>query len=160
AVGGDPAARDFSVRSLSLPGGFPLHRLTRRRALTEELDTFGDGPDVLDGLDRFARQALDIIGSGPTRAAFDLRREPGAVGEAYGRTTFGQSLLLARRLIEAEVRFVTVQFPATWDTHEKNFASLRSRHLPWLDRGLSALFEDLSQRGLLASTVVLVTGEF
>ncbi len=163
AVGGDPNAKDFGVRSLSLPKGSSLERLRRRQELTAALDTFGEGepkPDVLEGLDRFARQALAIIGSSRTRTAFDVHQEPGRVRDHYGRNAFGQSCLLARRLIEAGVRFVTVQFPRSWDTHERNFERLKGRHLPWLDVGLSALLGDLQQRGMLGSTVLFVTGEF
>jgi hypothetical protein len=162
SVGGNPNAADFSVRSLSLPAGVPLRRLQRRRDLAAELDTFGSGgrDEVLDGLDRFTRKAMEIIGSSRTRTAFDIHQEPGRVRDWYGRNTFGQSALLARRLVEAGVCFVTVQFPITWDTHSKNFESLKARHLPWLDAGLSALLLDLEQRGLLDSTAVYVTGEF
>src|SRR5262249_49473849 len=161
AVGGDPNAKDFGVRSLSLPKGFPAERLARRQALAAELDTFGgEKSDVLDGLDRFAQQALAIIASPRTPTAFDLHCEPARVRDHFGRNAFGQSLLLARRLIEAGVRFVSVQFPVSWDTHSNNFTQLKDRHLPMLDRGLSALFLDLAQRGLLAETLEFLTGEF
>jgi len=162
AVGGDPNAKDFGVRSLSLPKGFPAERLARRQRLAAELDAFGDGDrsDVIRGLDRFAEQAMAIIASSRTRTAFDLQQEPRRVRDLFGRTTFGQSLLLARRLIEAGVRFVSVQFPVTWDTHDRNFTRLKEQNLPMLDRGLSALLLDLEQRGLLDETVVFVTGEF
>ncbi len=162
-VGGDPNAGDFGVRSLSLPGGFTLGRLGRRVSLVQELEAGPDSdrlPDLLGGMDRFTRQAYAIITSDRTRAAFDIHREPAPARDAYGRHTFGQSLLLARRLVEAGVRFVNVHFPRTWDTHANNFKELRGQHLPWLDQGVSALLHDLDDRGLLASTVVFMTGEF
>lgn len=162
-VGGDPNAKDFGVRSLSLPTGFTLNRLTRRVSLVQALegDASGDRrPDLLDGMDRFAQQAYSIISSSRTRDAFDIHREAGQVRDGFGRHTFGQSLLLARRLIEAGIRFVSVNFPTTWDTHANNFKELRERLLPSLDQGLSALLLDLHTRGLLSSTVVFVTGEF
>jgi hypothetical protein len=162
AVGGDPNAKDFGVRSLSLPKGYSARRLGRRQALAAELNTFEGGgrSDVVRGLDRFEEQALAIIASSRTRTAFDLQQEPGRVRDLFGRHTFGQSLLLARRLIEAGVRFVSVQFPITWDTHDRNFSRLKEQNLPMLDRGLSALLLDLEARGLLDETVVFVTGEF
>jgi hypothetical protein len=129
------------VRSLSLPDGFTLERLSRRRALTRALEALDgaaqDRPELLEGLDRFQEQAYAIVTSSRTREAFDIRREPGPVRDGYGRHTFGQSLLLARRLIEGGVRFVTVSFPVTWDTHDQNFKRLREQHLPWLDQGLN-----------------------
>lgn len=162
-VGGDANAKDFSVRSLSLPAGFTLNRLSRRVSLVQELEKGSSGdkpPELLDGMDRFAKQAYSIITSDRTREAFDIHREKEQVRDEYGRHTFGQSLLLARRLIEANVRFVSVNFPTTWDTHSNNFKDLRERLIPPLDQGLSALLQDLDTRGLLSSTVVFVTGEF
>ena len=111
-------------------------------------------------MDRFAKQAYSIITSN-RREAFDIHRETEKISaDIYGRHAFGQSLLLARRLIEAGVRFVNVNFPVTWDTHAGNFNQLRERLLPTLDQGLSALLRDLDARGLLSSTVVFATGEF
>jgi len=162
-VGGDPNAKDFGVRSLSLPEGLTLNRLGRRMSLVKALEdgSGNDGqPDLLNGMDRFTKQAYSIIASSRTREAFDIHRETGQARDDYGRNTFGQSLLLARRLIEANVRFVNVNFPTTWDTHANNFKELRDRLLPWLDQGLSTLLLDLHNRGLLSNTVVFVTGEF
>ena len=164
AVGGDPNAKDFGVRSLSLPKGFTLDRLNRRRALTKSLETmFAEAeakPELIEGLDQFQKQAYAIISSSKTREAFDIHQEPDAVRECYGRNTFGQSLLLARRLIEGQVRFVTVGYPGSWDTHEQNFQRLKQTHLPWLDQGLPALLLDLDGRGLLERTLIFMTGEF
>lgn len=162
-VGGDPNAVDFGVRSLSLPPNFTMGRLSRRVSLVQALEASSSAdrqPELLDGMDRFQKQAYAIITSNRTREAFDISREAGQARDHYGRHTFGQSLLLARRLVEAGVRFVTVNFPQSWDTHNDNFKQLRERHLPWLDEGLSALLNDLDYRGLLSSTAVFVTGEF
>jgi hypothetical protein len=120
-------------------------------------------------LNDYYEKAYDLVLSGKARQAFDLSLEPDAVRGRYGRTTFGQSCLLARRLIEAGTRFVQVNWPAvangnpevdSWDTHFANFGPLKNLHCPVLDKGLSALIEDMDQRGLLAETLVVVTGEF
>jgi curved DNA-binding protein CbpA len=100
-------------------------------------------------MDRFYQQAYEILSSPRARAAFDIHQEPVAVRERYGRTPFGQSCLLARRLIEAGVRFVSIDFGG-WDTHQKNFERLKTDKLPTLDRGLASLLEDLDTRGLHA----------
>jgi hypothetical protein len=162
-VGADPNAKNFSVRSLTLPAGLTLDRLESRRKLADDLDTLfrtvDHRPDIIQGMDRFYQQAYDIIRAPKTREAFDLSQEPDAVRDLYGRTTFGQSCLLARRLVEAGVRIVQVNFTG-WDTHAKNFDALKDRLLPAFDRGYAALLQDLAQRGSLAHTVVLCTGEF
>src|SRR5262249_30177056 len=101
----------------------------------------------------------DILRSDKTRKAFDLEQETGKVREGYGRGPFGQSVLAARRLVEAGARFVTVGLGG-WDTHAGNFVALRTRLLPPLDQALSALVRDLDERGLLGSTVVYCAGEF
>jgi hypothetical protein len=120
-------------------------------------------------LTEYYEKAFDLVLSGKARDAFDLAKEPDAVRDRYGRATFGQSLLLARRLIEAGTRFVQVNWPAVangnpevdaWDTHAANFGPLKNLHCPNLDRGLSALLEDMDQRGLLKDTLVVATGEF
>src|SRR5205807_4147859 len=126
---------------------------------------------LLDGLDRFRQRAYGILTSFKTREAFDLSREPTASAERFGKHTFGQSCLLAGRLVAAGVRFATVSFGG-WDTHAQNFARLKGGNgagkagkgapglLPQLDDGLAALLDWLHQRGLLETTVVFVTGEF
>src|SRR5712692_5212533 len=120
-------------------------------------------------LNEYDAKAYDLVLSGKARAAFDLSLEPDKVRDRYGRTTFGQSALLARRLIEAGTRFVQVNWPSVangdpettaWDTHAANFGPLKNLHCPVLDRTLSALIEDMDQRGLLAETLLVVTGEF
>jgi Protein of unknown function (DUF1501) len=162
-VGADPNAKNFNVRSLTMPAGITLERLENRRKLAADLDTMfrtvDNRPDIIAGMDSFYQQAYDIIRAPKTRAAFDLSQEPDSLRDLYGRTTFGQSCLLARRLVEAGVRIVQVNSTG-WDTHAKNFDSLQNKLLPAFDRGFAALMQDLHQRGLAANTVVLCTGEF
>jgi hypothetical protein len=161
-VGGDPSAADFSVRALSTPQGMKLSRVDARRALAASLDTAFRGVELenenLDGMDRFYQQAFDILRSQPTREAFDLSREPDGVRDRYGRTGLGQACLLARRLVEAGVRAVTIDFGG-WDTHQNNFTSMKNDLLPPWDTALAALVEDLYERGLLESTLVFSAGE-
>jgi uncharacterized protein (DUF1501 family) len=141
-----------------------VERLARRRALALSFDPmYGPAdpvPDVVRGMDRFQQQALAIVSSTHARDAFDLSKEPASARDAYGRDNFGQSLLLARRLIEADVRFVTVLSPLVWDTHEDNFGALRGSVLPSFDRAMAALLEDLARTGRLATTIVIAIGEF
>ncbi len=174
-TGAMPApGRPFSVRGIALGGGLTLPAVERRGQLLRDVDTafrsYETHSDLLDGLDRFKQQAYSIISSPKAREAFDLTKEPREVGDQFGPTGFGQSCLLACRLVEAGVRFVTVSFGG-WDTHFQNFQALkggmppqgknaRPGLLPQLDLGLSALFGRLAERGLLDSTVVFVTGEF
>ena len=100
-----------------------------------------------------------MISSPRARDAFDISKEPAGLAETFGNHAFGQSCLLAARLVEAGVRFTTVTFGG-WDTHQNNFETLKTQRLPQLDEGLAALFTTLSERGLLDSTTVFVTGEF
>ncbi|MFM8359920.1 MAG: DUF1501 domain-containing protein, partial [Verrucomicrobiota bacterium] len=116
------------------------------------------GNDQLDTYDEFGRKAAELVLSPTARTAFAVDAEAPALRDAYGRTDFGQSCLLARRLVEAGVRFVTVNYGG-WDHHAKIFESL-DRKLPEFDLGLSALVTDLDNRGLLAETLLLVMGEF
>src|SRR6185369_15210759 len=121
-------------------------------------------------MDRCCQRAFDLILSPTARGAFRLSAEPIAIRDRYGRTPFGQSLLPARRLVEAGVPLITVYYTRerprrpgcsiSWDTHEDNFPDLKEKLLPDLDGGLSALLEDLSQRGLLSETLVVAAGEF
>ena len=120
-------------------------------------------------LTEYYEKAYDLVLSGKARDAFDLEKEPANVRDRYGRTTFGQSVLLGRRLIEAGTRFVQVNWPSvangdaeteSWDTHASNFGPLKNLHCPRLDRSLSALLEDMDQRGLLKDTLVIAVGEF
>jgi hypothetical protein len=145
-----------------LDGGLTLDALNGRRTLVEQLDDHAARLDARGhGLRRDA--AFDLLLSPKAKAAFDLSREPPGIRDRYGRDLFGQSVLLARRLVEAGVTFVTVHTEAKpnghWDTHENNFAMLKGLLLPFLDRSLSALLDDLTDRGTLAETLVVVTGD-
>jgi hypothetical protein len=162
SVGGDPNADRFSVRNLSLPNGIDMGRLEKRRSLLSALDTVrreSDKTGLMDGLDAFSRKAFEMITGPAARKAFDLASEDAKTRELYGRNRLGQSLLLARRLVEAGVTFVTVN-AGGWDTHGNNFEALKKQKLPDFDRAWSALVQDMSARGLLADTLVLVWGEF
>ncbi len=161
-VEGDPRRGKLHVEGLGLPDDFTLSDLSDRAGLRDTFDAHFralDSADLASGLDRFQRQALDILRSERTRTAFDLDREPESVRAAYGEDGFGQGALAARRLIEAGARFVTVGLGG-WDTHAANFGTLRGGLLPRLDRTLAALLSDLDQRGLLGSTLVYCAGEF
>jgi hypothetical protein len=162
-VEGNPAGGQLRVRGVSLPQGFSLDDLENRNKLLEEIDskfkTLDQSADTVAGLDKFHQQALDILRADKTKKAFDLNTEQPALRARYGQDTFGQGVLAARRLIEAGVRFATVSLGG-WDTHGQNFNALKTRLLPPVDRTLSALVEDLAQRGLLASTIVYCVGEF
>ncbi|HEX3999981.1 MAG TPA: DUF1501 domain-containing protein [Pirellulales bacterium] len=155
--------KPFAVRGISLSRGLTVADMERRHHLLDDLDTTFKGyernSDVLQGLDKFDRQAYDIVSSPAARKAFDTSLEPAAVAEKFGNHAFGQSCLLATRLVEAGVRFVTINYGG-WDTHGQNFKALKERKLPEFDDGFSALLTNLSQRGLLDSTSVFVTGEF
>ncbi|MDZ4821286.1 MAG: DUF1501 domain-containing protein [Planctomycetota bacterium] len=155
--------KPYSVRGLSLANGLTVTDVHKRTQLLHDLDTKFDriekSNDLVRGLNEFAQQAHDIVGSPRSREAFDISREPRAVAESFGETAFGQSCLLATRLVEAGVRFVTVTYGG-WDTHSNNFKTLKGGQVGALDAGLAALFTTLSERGLLDSTAVYVTGEF
>jgi hypothetical protein len=164
ATGEKPQAnRPFSVRGITLGDGLSIEQFNRRRQLANDVDALFAGHEGLDdevrGLDEFSRRAHNIIASPRTREAFDLSREPDSITNRFGPNESGQSLLLACRLIEAGVRFVTVMIDG-WDTHQDNFKELRTRLLPEFDLGFAALLDTLAERGLLSSTVVLAAGEF
>jgi len=162
SVNEDPSAEDFTVRALSTPQGMSLARAQARMQLVQKIDTAYRGLDLdndnIEGMDRFYRQAYQILRSASTKQAFDLSREKDSLRDRYGRTSVGQACLLARRLIEAGVRCVTIDFGG-WDTHKKNFRTLKEKLLPPWDAALAALLEDLDDRGLLAGTLVWSTGE-
>jgi len=167
AVMDDPNQAGFRVRNLTPPDRRTLERLQRRRAMVERLNTFSrDVPStpLTASRDRFAEQAYSLLTSTSAQAAFRLDEEPEAMRQRYGRTRFGQSCLLARRLIEAGVSFVTLNDRGMgalgWDTHQQNFASIRETLAPPVDQGLSVLIQDLDERGLLESTLVVMMGEF
>jgi hypothetical protein len=163
--GACPATRDFVVPDLSLPKSISVERLGHRRSLLEVVDeAYREKVRRADhaAMDKFTEQALKMILAPSVKEAFDLSKEPDKMKDAYGRNGFGQSVLLARRLVEAGSRFVTAAgYPFNeWDrSHGDNDKNHRNQ-APSLDRALSTLMEDLTQRGLLDSTVVIVTGEF
>lgn len=151
------------VRGVTLPNGFGLDELENRNKLLESFDkglqALDGSTDLVDGLDAFHKQALEILRSDKTKKAFDLTQESPATLDAYGRTPFGQGAVAARRLVEAGVRFVTISLGG-WDTHNQNFNALKTRLLPQLDQTLAALIKDLSDRGMLDRTIVYCAGEF
>lgn len=153
----------FSVRGVTLGGGITVTELEKRHGLLKRLDTafagYESDSQLLDGLDQFNRQAYSIITSKKAREAFDISKEAPSFADPFGEDAFGMSCLLAIRLVEAGVGFVTLTLGG-WDTHQDNFTKLRETQLPKLDTGLAALFTGLEQRGLLSETAVFVTGEF
>ena len=153
----------FSVRGITLQNGMTVADVEKRQGLLRDLDVAFEGYEkssqLLDGLDRFGQQAHSIITSKRSREAFDVSRESPEYAKTFGEHAFGQSCLLATRLVECGVRFITVTLGG-WDTHQDNFTRLKERQLPPLDTGLSALFNGLEQKGLLDTTTVFVTGEF
>jgi hypothetical protein len=163
----DPNAADFSVPELSLVADVSLDRLDRRRALFGQIDRPLRDRQVrpaLEGMDRFQHRALDLLTSVETQRAFRISEEPAAVRESYGRNIYGQSVLLARRLIEAGTRMVTISWApdanATWDTHSGNFKKLKQTLLPQFDSACASLIAELADRGLLERTLVVVLGDF
>ncbi len=156
-----------------LPGldeipGVTVDRLDRRRSLLRQVDTGRARAmenHAVGGLDRWQQRAFDLLMRGDVRDAFDLEREPAALRDRYGRNVYGASMLLARRLIEAGVLFVTVTWEVfgknghAYDTHENNFNMLKNENLPILDQGYPALLQDLEDRGLLDETLVVLMGE-
>ena len=167
----DPA-KPIKTEDLALRKETPPERLKDRFELLKGINE--SMPDLEKALksyaiDEYYGKAFDLVLSGKARDAFDLTKEPDTVRERYGKTTFGQGLLLSRRLIEAGTRFVQMNWPAVangnpeidaWDTHAANFGPLKNLHCPKLDRGLSALLEDMNDRGMLKETLVVAIGEF
>ncbi len=161
-VEGEPVRGAFLTHGVSLPSGFSPGDLEAREALRRRFDRglrAIESTETLAGLDRFHRQALEVLHSDRVRSALDLAREPEVLRDAYGRSSLGQGALAARRLIEAGARFVTLGVGG-WDTHGDNFRALRDCLLPPLDQALAALIRDLDARGLLDETIVLCAGEF
>lgn len=168
-VAHDPNRPDFGLDELALPADLSLGRLEDRRSLLSLIDAQTARADRLlrtRSMGVFQGKAFSLLRSAAVRRAFDLAQEPPALRDRYGRTTLGQSLLLARRLVESGVRFVNVNDKisngqlANWDSHENNFGRLKSDLLPPADQAFSALVEDLSARGLLESTLVVALAEF
>jgi hypothetical protein len=161
----DPNDARFRVDNLQLPSGVGVARLHDRRILLDDLDRLGDSPGSGGASRQLANhqeQAFSILASSKVARAFAIEREPAAMRDRYGRHMFGQTLLLARRLVEAGVPIVQANMGIvqTWDTHSEHFARLKDRLLPPLDQGFSALLDDLEARGLLEGTLVVMLGEF
>jgi hypothetical protein len=163
-IDADPSAPDFSVPDIVPPPAIATDRLDRRRDLLLQVDRFREGLEAqanrqVRAVGDFQREAFQLMTSAQTRRAFDIHSEPTRLRDEYGRNPLGQSCLMARRLVEAGVRCVTIDH-SNWDTHESNFNTLRSDLLPKLDAAIATLFRDLADRGMLGSTLVVVTGEF
>jgi uncharacterized protein (DUF1501 family) len=162
----DPNAAGFNVEQLTLPAELDVERVNERRSILRALDAksrLADNEAAVQGMKAYRGRAIDLLTSPATRKAFALHQESDRLRERYGRTTYGQSVLLARRLVEAGVRFVTVYYSrgiGGWDTHKDNFATLKKSRLPHTDQTVSALLEDLQTRGLLGETLVYWTGDF
>lgn len=163
-VGGYPNSQSFKVRDVSIPEVIADARAENRRKLRENLDNLErirdkTANDPALSLDEFYRQSYELVYSKPAQDAFDISQEPEKTREKYGRNDFGQRLLLARRMTEVGVPFVTV-YSGGWDHHRTIFPGLKDKALPPVDQGLAALIEDLHERGTLEKTLVICLGEF
>jgi hypothetical protein len=159
ATGGDPARDPFAVEGI-VAEGITDERQRSRRTLLHEIDRLGSVLPADDGfkkLDAAEDNAYDLM-FGDARKLFDLSQETPETRDWYGRNTFGQSCLVARRLVESGAPYITVNYKG-WDTHKQHFENMQ-RRLPEMDRALAALLEDLSRRGLLDSTIIWWSGEF
>ncbi len=160
--GNDPSNPGFEVRDLRLAPQVDLSRFRNRSELLRGIDNLRRDVDIqgtAEGYDRFYRDAFEIVTSAQCRDAFDIHREDPRWRDRYGRDSWGQSTLLARRLVEAGVTYVTVNLGG-WDTHNNNFQELKNRLLPRYDRAIATLIEDLYDRGLDRKVLVLSYGEF
>jgi hypothetical protein len=161
ALGADPANNGFRVQDLNLPSGVDMARFERRRSALDAVNAHfqsKQNADAINAMDTFYQRAYSLISSEKAREAFNIDAEDAALRDRYGRNTAGQRLLMARRLVEAGVRFVSVTYGG-WDMHTQISAGMR-RDMPALDQGLSTLIEDLESRGLLSKTLILVSSEF
>jgi hypothetical protein len=159
----DPNAANFSVRDITPPQGIQMSRVSRRRGMLEAIDTLQRKaelqPAPFDAMDEYYKAAFNMITAPETKRAFDIEREDPKLRDRYGRTKFGQSLLLARRLVQAGVRFVTVSDPG-WDNHQDCFNALKTSRMPPLDRALPELLIDLEHHGMLDTTLVVWMTDF
>jgi hypothetical protein len=157
------AGQPFTVRGITLGRGLTVEKVERRHRLRGDLDaafrSYERDSGLVRGLDRFAQRAHDILSSPRSSLAFDVSREPPSIAGLFPDQPFAQSCLLAARLVEAGVRFVSVSHGG-WDTHDDNFGQLRTKLLPELDGGLAGLLTALELKGLLETTAVFATGEF
>ncbi len=162
-INGDPNSAGFSVEDVAPPPGVDTIRMERRHLLRDSLDRWQHDKETASKsaqtMDEFYQRAYSLVTSPVAKKAFNLKEEPDKLRDDYGRNNFGQSCLLARRLVEAGVRCVSINFNG-WDTHTDNFNALKGSLLPPLDGGYAALLSDLKQRGLLDTTLVVWMGEF
>src|SRR5258708_10728048 len=161
SLGADPASDGFKVRDLNLPSGVDEKHFARRREMRAVVDAHFstlEKSDALDGMDSFYQRAYAMISSEKARAAFDLGQEPKELRDEYGRNAAGQRLLLARRLVESGVRFVSMTYGG-WDHHD-NIRNGFANQMPNFDKAFAALIRDLDKKGMLDSTLVLLTTEF
>jgi hypothetical protein len=167
----DPSQPDFNVPNLTPPPEIPPLRFEKRLSLLEQVNRHLDtaaSSNAIAGFDRQSQQALELLAASPARRAFDLSQESDAMRDRYGRTQWAQSVLLARRLVEAGVSLVQVNWcrvdgepnGGSWDTHDRHNDLLKRYLMPWMDRAWSTLLMDLEDRGLLEETLVLWVGEF
>ena len=164
SVEADPAAPDFAVPDLSPPLALPADRLANRRELLAEVDRLQKSSEAAVNsrartVSTFRQKAFALMTSPEAKRAFNIHAESDKLRDAYGRTTLGQSCLMARRLVEAGVRCVTIEH-SNWDTHDGNFKTLRNDLLPQFDPAVATLLSDLANRGILDRTLVIITGEF
>lgn len=159
----NPDDQNFQVRNLRLPGRVDVNRLERRQQLLGQVDSLKrevDAKGDIAGLDQFYRDAFEMVTNEKALRAFDIHKEDPRLREKYGRNDLGQSCLLARRLVEAGVSYITVQAGGGWDTHGDNFAQLKNNLLPKFDRAVYGLVSDLYDRGLQNDVLVMAMGEF
>jgi hypothetical protein len=159
----DPASPEFSVRDIVLPEGVTTERSIRRQEALRRVSAIEKQAERASkqgqSLDVFQQKAYSLMTSAAAKSAFDIRREDERVREEYGITSLGQCCLMARRLVEAGCRFISIE-NGHWDTHRKNAESLRDLLVPALDQALAALLTDLDRRGQLDKTLVVLTTEF
>ena len=161
SLGSDPAQGGFKVRDLSLPGGITDERFARRRSALEAVNDYftkKDKSDNVGAMNTFYERAYSLVSSKDAREAFNIDAEPAPIRDEYGRNTAGQRLLMARRLVAAGVRLVTLTYGG-WDMHSGITGGMKNQ-LPALDQGLSALIADLDRTGLLKNTLIMVSSEF
>lgn len=161
SLGSDPATTGFKVRDLNLPAGVDEKRFAERKSIRAAVDEHFstlEKSDALDGMDSFYQRAYSLLSSDKAKAAFSINDESDKLRDEYGRNTAGQRMILARRLVEAGVRFVSLTYGG-WDHHD-NIKTAMTNQMPSFDQAFAALIRDLEKRGLLDSTLVMVTTEF
>ena len=160
-LGSDPSSDNFKARDLSLPDGIGDDRFSKRRSLLDTVDGHFrkvEKSDALGAMDKFYNDAYSLISSKEAREAFDMSKESDKIKERYGKNTAGQRMLLSRRLVESGVRFVSMTYGG-WDNHQNIEAAFNNQG-PVLDQAFAALISDLDERGLLDSTLVMMSSEF